>query len=157
MKGRRFTVNSRKYDLSVRKSWSASLLELTSDGVLLEGYFAEPVDHSDLGIIDKGTRSVERFRVDLWYNHFVFYQFDGRIRNHYINISLPPTIHNNTVDYIDLDIDIILWPDGRHIVVDLDEFERNSRLYKYPNWVYDGAVKTKDAIMNDPSHILHAL
>ena len=150
VRGQRFTVNSRKYDLSPRRTWTAELIDGSNDGILLEGFFKTEVPHTDLGLIQEGTRSVEAFFFDRWYNYFAFYEPTGQFRNYYINISMPPMIGERAVDYVDLDIDVIIWPDDRIEIVDLEEFEENARFYNYPLQVIETAITTKEEIIRDP-------
>jgi uncharacterized protein len=151
MKGTRFTVNSRKYDLKLSRSWSAYLIERTDEYISLEGFFDKDVSHPDLGLIRSGTRSVETFYLDNWYNHFAFFEPGGEFRNHYINISMPPSVGDTVVDYVDLDIDIILWPSGGVSILDIEEFEENARRYEYPLKVYEYALQMKDKIISSPT------
>lgn len=146
--GERFTINSRKYDGTIRRSWECELVKADTESVDLIGVFAQSVDHPDLGRIDAGTISRERFYLNRWYNYFVFEQPDSTLRNYYINICMPPTIAEGVIDYVDLDIDLILWPDGRLVRLDLDEFEANADLYRYPSFVRSTARKTLDEIIS---------
>jgi protein associated with RNAse G/E len=153
----RFTVNSRKYDLSLRRSWTAYLLDKAEDHILLEGFFEADISHPDLGLISRGTRSVEAFIPDRWYNYFIFYEPHGGLRNYYINISLPPVIGHGVVDYFDLDIDVIIWPDQRLEVLDLEEFGVNATVYQYPFEVIQTAVDLKDKIVADPYRFINRI
>lgn len=154
MPGEWFTINSRKYDQSLRRSWRAFLVGRTDQWIDLVGFFQETVEHGDLGRIEKGTVSRERFYLDRWYNYFIFEHPPGKLRNYYINICLPPTISDAVIDYVDLDIDLIVWPDGRVITVDMDDFERNSEIYAYPPSVRRRAIETLKHIRNgDPASI----
>lgn len=157
MKRLPFTVNSRKYDLSLRRSWTGHLLRRNSERILLEGFFDADVSHPDLGLIRNGTRSVESFFADRWYNHFAFYEPAGDFRNHYINISMPPEIGDASVDYVDLDIDIIIWPDGRVDLLDQEEFEKNAVLYHYPAEIRARTIRTKDEILEKPSRFINIM
>ena len=142
MPPRPFTVNSRKYDGSLRRSWEAYLVERTEDRIDLVGFFRETVNHSDLGRIEKGTVSRERFYTHRWYNYFIFEHPPGRLRNYYFNICMPPRLTEVAIDYVDLDIDLIVWPDGRLVILDMDEFEENASRYGYPENVQTSALKT---------------
>ena len=157
MTGEVFTVNSRKYDFSLRRSWNARLKERTDEYVLLDGVFEFEVEHTDLGAIAKGTRSIETFFFDRWYNYFVFYEPAGVLRNHYINISMPPRVSDDAVDYIDLDIDIIVWPDGRTEVLDEAEFDENSIIYGYPSDVVEKVLELKRQISAAPTKFLTSI
>lgn len=138
--GERFTVNSRKYDGSVRRSWQCDLVEQDDHRIDLIGYFEHPVDHPDLGRIEAETVSRERFYLDRWYNYFVFEHPPGILRNYYINICMPPTIGARVIDYVDLDIDVIVWPDGEFETLDMDEFRANANVFGYPEEVIKSAM-----------------
>lgn len=150
MKGERFTVTSYKFDLSPNRSWTARLLEETDEHLILEGFFEHEIRHPDLGLIAKGTRSVETFFLDRWYNYFVFYEPAGELRNYYINIALPPKIGRGTVDYVDLDIDVLVWPDGRIDILDEEEFAENVLRFDYPADVIQNVNMLKEQIHENP-------
>ncbi len=127
------TVNSRKYDLSIRRSWQCHLIDKNDALIRLVGVFDCDVEHPELGKICSGTISYEYFWLDRWYNIFRFHEPDGALRNYYCNFAMPPTFENGFLDYVDLDIDILAWPDNRYEVIDRDDFEINSQKYSYPD------------------------
>jgi uncharacterized protein len=126
------TVVSRKYDLSVRRTWNCKHVESVGNLLILRGEFAESVEHPDLGLIGKNTISTEYFWLDRWYNVFRFEEPGGRLRNFYCNVNMPPRFDGMTLDYVDLDIDLILWPDGHVATLDEDEFAANAARFDYP-------------------------
>lgn len=130
--GAEVTVNSRKYDGRVRRTWKGGLLTRSDDLVVLVGRFDEDVEHSDLGIIRRGTVSFEHFWPARWYNIFRFHEPDGQLKAWYCNVAMPAVFDREVIDFIDLDIDVVVWPDMSYDVVDLDDFERNSQKYGYP-------------------------
>lgn len=144
--GQRFTVNSRKYDGTIQRSWEGELVNAGDDSIDLVGIFAGAVDHPDLGRIETGTISRERFYLNRWYNYFIFEQPAGTLRNYYINICMPPTVGHGVIDYVDLDIDLILWPDGRLITLDIDDFETNAERLGYPSEVREKAASTLERL-----------
>lgn len=125
------TVNSLKFDGKVHRSWKCKILKESENLILLEGKFEEEVRHSILGLIRRGTISFEFFWFDRWFNVFRFHEPDGSFRNFYCNINLPPTFENNVLDYVDLDIDVLVWRDFSYQVLDIDEFERNAKKFSY--------------------------
>jgi uncharacterized protein len=133
------TINSRKFDGSLRRSWTCRLAR--RDGALLvfEGVFDIEVLHPELGTISRGTTSYEYYWLDRWYNIFRFHEPDGPLRNYYCNINLPPELDGETLNYVDLDIDVLVWPDNTYEVLDIDEFEANALKFKYPAAVRSGA------------------
>jgi len=131
MTNKRVTVNARKYDGSIRKSWQCDLLESKADSLTLLGVFDQDITHAGLGSIARDTLSYEYFWLRRWYNIFRFHEPNGAFRNFYCNVAMPPTFHGNVIDYVDLDIDIIVGRDLAYEVVDRDDFEINSRRYNY--------------------------
>lgn len=141
-----FTVNSRKFDGTIRRSWKCELVSLDGDKLDLTGSFDQTVEHPDLGRIEAGTISHERFYLDRWYNYFVFEHPSGSLRNYYINICMPPDIGYETVDYVDLDIDLIVWPDGRLQTLDLEEFDANRKRFGYPDEIVQKTGSTVEEL-----------
>ena len=139
---RQITINSRKYDGSVRRCWQGCLVSERPDLILVVGLFDADVEHSDLGLIRKGTVSFEHYWPANWYNVFRFHEPDGTLRNYYCNITMPPVLLGDTLDYVDLDIDVLVWPDGRCDVLDRDDFERNIVRFGYPQDVIDRAEQS---------------
>lgn len=140
--GESITVNSRKYDGSVRRSWQCEFVTEGEGAIHLVGVFEETVEHPDLGTIEKGTLSYERFYLNRWYNYFRFEQPAGTLRNYYINICMPPDLGDGVIDYVDLDIDLIVWPDGRVVTLDIDEFEANAKILNYRSEVIETSSAT---------------
>ena len=134
------TVNSRKYDQSIRKSWKCELLEENDPLIVTVGVFDEDVKHPGLGSILNGTISYEYYWLDRWYNVFRFHEPDGSFRNFYCNVSMPPVFENDVLDYVDLDLDVLIWPDFRYEVLDKEDFELNSAKYDYSQDTRDKAT-----------------
>ena len=103
--------------------------------LVFAGEFDCDIYHDDLGFIPSGTISYEYYWTDRWFNVFRFLLPDGGLRNYYCNVNLPPTLENGVLDYVDLDIDVVIWPDGSHNILDMDEFEENATVFGYPSEV----------------------
>lgn len=135
-------VISRKYDGTLHRSWECRLISFDGEKLNAVGEFAKTVVHSHLGVIESGTRSFETFWLDRWYNVLRFETQDGNLRNYYANITLPPKFDGNSLDFIDLDLDVVYWPDGKIEVLDEQEFELNIARYHYS----DAMIKTVRAL-----------
>jgi hypothetical protein len=70
---------------------------------------------------------------DQWYNVYVNYALSGAVDHFYCNVGLPPVIADHTISFVDLDLDVQIWPDGRFEVLDADEFAAHSALFGYPD------------------------
>lgn len=99
--------------------------------IVLDAEFEYNVKHETLGEIPRGTRTVEYYWFDRWYNIFRFLKNDGDTRLWYCNINSPPKLENGVLSYIDLDVDVLVQPDFTHQVLDLDEFEQNALVFGY--------------------------
>ena len=127
------TINSRKYDGKLYRSWKVGIVKKTSNPLEFVGEFEKDVSHPHLGVIRRGTISCEFYWLDRWYNVFRFHEPDGSLRNFYCNINMPPKFENGVLDYIDLDLDVVVWKDFSRQILDVEEFEENSRAFNYPD------------------------
>lgn len=136
------TINALKYDGKIHRSWKAELVEQTDNLLILVGEFEQEVFHRQLGVIRRATISYEYYWLDRWYNIFRFHEPEGDLRNFYCNINLPPKFENGILSYVDLDVDILVWRDFRYEILDLEEFDENSRRFSYPGSVVRKCFET---------------
>jgi hypothetical protein len=134
------TINSRKFDGTIRRSWKCELIEQNATSLIFVGVFEHDVSHPDLGDIACGTVSYEYYWLDRWYNIFCFHEPNGSFRNYYCNINMPPIFAGGILDYVDLDIDVVVWPDGSFKILDEDEYDQNAEQYLYPKSVKNRAA-----------------
>lgn len=133
MLDREITVNARKFDFSIHRSWKARLVSVDESLLTLLGKFDTEVEHPDLGKISEGTISYEYYWLDRWFNVFRFHEPEGEFRNFYCNVNQPPVLIDDQLDYVDLDIDVLVSKDLTYRILDRDEFEANAALYGYPS------------------------
>ena len=93
------------------------------------GVFESEIHHPLLGIIRRGTVSYEYYWLERWYNVFRFHEPDGAFRNYYCNINMPPKFGGGVLDYVDLDIDVLVGSDGQYSILDVEEFEENAERF----------------------------
>ncbi len=135
----RIIVRACKYDGTEHRRWEASLLHRADSLLVLDAKFETEVRHPLLGTIARGTASIEYYWLDRWYNVFRFLEPDGRLRNYYCNVNVPPVYDGSELSFVDLDMDILVAPDLSYKVLDEDEFAVNARRYNYPAEVRAGA------------------
>ncbi|HEX5707309.1 MAG TPA: DUF402 domain-containing protein [Pyrinomonadaceae bacterium] len=129
---RAVVVRSLKYDGREHRRWRASLTKHEGPLIVLDGIFEQEVEHALLGNIRAGTQSTEYFWTDRFYSVFRFREPDGAHRNYYCNVNTPPTLEDDTLSFVDLDIDVLVAPDFTYQVLDEDEFALHSARYGYP-------------------------
>jgi len=111
-----------RYDRSPVFSWDGYLLERTPDHVLLAGHFRAL--RRDLGyvVLERGDLFLEWYYFGRWFNIFQIYSTAGQLKGWYCNIGMPPELVDGELHYVDLALDVFVYPDGRHLVLDEDEF-----------------------------------
>lgn len=95
----------------------------SADQVILEAYF----DRDDLNlhglVLGKGDRFLETWYTNRWYNIFEIHsREDDSLRGWYCNIGRPAEIEQEMISYIDLCLDLLIFPDGRQVILDEAEF-----------------------------------
>ena len=125
------TVRVLKHDGAEYRRWNARLARREGSLMVLDAEFEFDVQHHLLGDIRRGTRTIEYYWLDRWYNVFRFRKADGSTRLYYCNVSMPPKLADEVLTYIDLDIDILVQPDLSYQVLDLEEFAANAARYGY--------------------------
>ncbi|MEO7674386.1 MAG: DUF402 domain-containing protein [Pyrinomonadaceae bacterium] len=142
------TINSRRFDGSIGKSWPCELREQSGPLYVFFGEFDREISHEHLGLVRRGTISYEYYWLDRWYNVFRFHEPDGTFRNYYCNISMPPTFANAVLDYVDLDIDVLVAKDGSYSVLDSAEFAENALKYGFSEELRSKVAETLDEVIN---------
>jgi len=131
----------RKYDGQEHRRWPARLVRHDGSLLVFDARFDRDIEHDQLGTIARNTASTEYYWLDRWYNVFRFAGTGGRCRNFYCNVNTPPEFDGEVLSYIDLDIDILVEPNLRYRVLDLEEFEENAHRFNYPREVRVNAEK----------------
>lgn len=104
--------------------YPGEVLLLTGSKVVLKTHFAgNDIDVGGL-VLRNGDRLHETFYFQRWYNIFEVYDGDaGRVKGWYCNVGYPAGMDGDILSYRDLALDLVVFPDGRQIILDEDEFE----------------------------------
>ena len=106
-------------------AYSGRLVERNARFICIEAVFTLP--DRDLGYIHlrRGDIFREWFYIGRWFNIFrVQDAASKRVKGWYCNITRPPIIAPQQVAADDLGLDVFVWPDGRALLLDEDEFAR---------------------------------
>jgi hypothetical protein len=141
-------VVSKNFDGSKVKTWPAYILEQTQSLLVLEAAFPHTVNHPQIGVIEQGAVSIEYYWFDRWHNVFKFLDSAGSLRNYYCNINLPPQFANRTLTYVDLDLDVLIYPDFTFKILDEDEFMENAARFSYPAALVTAARNSLQALID---------
>ena len=118
------TVIKKSYEGEEVWRYSGNILARSKHAVLLQAFF----DRDDFlfnGMwLRKGDRFLEVYYSDRWYNIFEIHDHtNDHLKGWYCNITKPADIGVNSITYVDMALDLLVFPDGRQIVLDEDEFE----------------------------------
>jgi protein associated with RNAse G/E len=141
-------ILSLKYDQKPHYTWPANFIEDDGERLYLRSVLGGVLTHYTRGFEEpQKLPSDLTFWRDRWYNVFVNYDADYSIRNFYCNVGMPPIIASNLVTFVDLDLDVRVYPDGSYDLLDEDEFAVHRVHYNYPEWVQQRAWQAVDEII----------
>lgn len=66
----------------------------------------------------------------------------------YVNIAMPPVAEDNTIKFIDLDLDVKSYAKKNISVVDIDEFKFNSKRFNYPEKLKEMSWEALEEVVN---------
>jgi len=140
-----------KLNTAGQKTWRyrGSLLQVSSSQVVLEAFF----DREDMNlhglVLARGDRFIETYFTDRWYNIFEIHsRDDDTIRGWYCNITRPAKIEDGQISYVDLALDLLVFPDGSQQVLDEDEFERLNISPEVRSQALEAMRELRDQFMN---------
>jgi uncharacterized protein len=103
--------------------YSGKELQRSEDVILIEAFFNRE-DMPFHGItFGRNDRFIEAYFTRRWYNIYEIYDRDDRhFKGWYCNVCMPAEIDGNEIRYVDLALDLLVFPDGRQLILDEDEF-----------------------------------
>jgi len=71
----------------------------------------------------ENDRFVEAYYAEEWFNIFEIHdKDDDRVKGWYCNVCRPARFEDGKIYYVDLALDLLVYPDGRKLELDEDEF-----------------------------------
>ena len=116
-----------KKNVEGQETWrySGRVLERQANWLRLEAFFNRPDTPFHGILLANGDRFIETYYTDRWFN--VFEMHDRRtdeLKGWYCNVTEPAVIEPGQLSYVDLALDLLVYPDKRMLVLDEDEFAR---------------------------------
>jgi len=118
----RLIVQKLMYDGSKSYRWVGREIQRDEQELFFTAVFER--DGRDLGYVrfEKGDVFYEWYYFERWYNVFQVYSKDGDLKGWYCNVTMPARVQDGELTFIDLALDLWVWPDRRHLILDEDEF-----------------------------------
>ncbi len=115
-----------KLNVEGKETWryTGRVIERQDSCLKLEAFFNRD-DMPFHGItLGRGDRFIETYYADRWYNIYeVHDRATDTLKCWYCNVTTPARIEPGRVSYIDLALDLLVYPDKRQLVLDEDEFQ----------------------------------
>jgi hypothetical protein len=104
--------------------YPARVLSRKPGAVLIEAFFNRPDTPFHGIILGRGDRFIEAYYSQRWYNLYEIHdRLDDSLKGWYCNVTLPAEIDEDKITYVDLALDLLVYPGGKQLVLDEDEFE----------------------------------
>src|SRR5438045_2892424 len=111
-------ILSLKFDKRPHYTWPAVLNEDNGHLLRLRSLIGGTLIHYTRGFEEAVRRPADlTFWRDRWYNVFTNYHEDGKLRNFYCNVTMPLTVQDSTISFVDLDLDVRVAPDGTYRIL----------------------------------------
>ena len=118
------TVKKLNLDHELVIAYDGTVLERTPEAIVLEARFSRETMDLGYAVLEHRDRFVEHFFSDRWYNIFEIHSVhDDHLKGWYCNIVKPAAFGADTIEQVDLALDLWIDPDGAYQVLDRDEFE----------------------------------
>ncbi len=103
--------------------YQGKILHWKAGQIILEAFF-DREDRPFHGLmLGKGDRFLELYSSEDWFNIFEIHdRSDDHLKGWYCNVTMPAEFSPQAVSYVDLALDLLVFPDGRQLVLDEDEF-----------------------------------
>ena len=130
--GKRYYIHSYKHNGKIYKAWDeAVLLDYRKE----EGIYIFGNDHTKVTEVDgRSWHTKEPAILFFFENHW--YNIIGQCKKqgiyYYCNMASPILIEEDTIKYIDYDLDVKVFPNGSFKVVDKNEYNYHKNKFNYP-------------------------
>ncbi len=119
-------VHKLAYDGHETWRWSGKLVERADGVTVIDAVFNGPP--RDLGYMKLENTDLyhEFYYADRWFNVFQVFRADGEMKGWYCNVCKPARFADGEISFVDMVLDVFVYPDGRHLVLDEDEFQEKA-------------------------------
>lgn len=118
-----------KHDGSIHRIWHKNIVLEADEQVLILANNRTLVTESDGRTWVTKEIALVYFHSESWFNIICMFREDGV--HYYSNLSSPFAYDVDGVKYIDYDLDIKKYPDGKYFLLDEDEYNQNKVRYNY--------------------------
>ena len=145
--GERFIIHSYKHDGSIHRAWDEAILLDETEKYWVFGNERTKVIESDGRSWKTKEPAIMYFFKDKWYNIIAQLKKDGVY--YYCNIASPFIIEENTIKYIDYDLDLRVFPSGQYKILDRLEYNYHKKIMNYSDELDKIINSSLNELIND--------
>lgn len=140
--GDKLQIQCYKHDGKIHRAWDeAVLLDIKKDYMVFGNNKTHVTEAEGSGWRTKEPAIIYFFKHE-WFNIIAQLKKDGIY--YYCNIASPYIIEDNTIKYIDYDLDLRIFPTGEYKILDKMEYKYHKKIMNYSSdldYVINNAIK----------------
>ena len=124
-------IHCYKHNGKIHRIWeNAEIIEENDEYIVCCNYKTKVIE-SDGRSYNTKEPAIIFFYKNKWFN--IIAQFKEYGLFYYCNIASPYVIDDDTIKYIDYDLDLRVFPDGGYRILDKNEYKYHKKIMKYSN------------------------
>lgn len=127
--GDRLHIQCYKHNGQLHNEWSEAVLLDIKEDYLVFGNNKTLVTEADGSVWRTKEPAILYFFKEEWFNLIV--QLKKNYITYYCNIATPFLIEDNTIKYIDYDLDLRIFPTGKFKILDKSEYKYHKKIMHY--------------------------
>lgn len=127
--GKTYIIHSYKHDGNIHRSWDETILLESNKDFLVFANSKSRVINSEGKVWYTKEPAILYYYKDKWFNIIGQLKEDGLY--YYCNIATPTVLEGKYIKYIDYDLDLRVFPDGKYKILDEGEYEYHRKLMNY--------------------------
>lgn len=128
-KGEKFQIQCYKHNGKIHRAWDEAVFLEETDEYMVFGNERTLVIEAEGNSWRTKEPAIMYFFKDCWFNVIAQLKKDGIY--YYCNIATPFIIEEQTIKYIDYDLDLRIFPSGDYKVLDKMEYSYHKKLMGY--------------------------
>ncbi len=128
-KGQHLQIQCYKHNGKVHRCWDEAVLLDVKKDYMVFGNEKTLVTEAQGNTWRTKEPAVMYFFKNRWYNIIVQFKKEGI--TYYCNIATPFIIEDNTIKYIDYDLDLRIFPNGSFKILDKGEYKYHKKIMNY--------------------------
>ena len=97
---------------------------------------------------EPGDYAVTTLRIGDWFLRTSYFSRDGEYKGTYVNINTPIELYPTKIRYVDLEVDICMWPDGRTRKIDFEKLDKFAQMCYISKRLKDIVYEKAKELMN---------